>query len=435
MRSLHRYASSAMALTVTVHLLRELWFRRYEGARWFSWISGVPLLWLLFASALGGYWLVWDERARYVAEITAALFDALPVVAEPMAFGMLSNSAVGDRLFTLLIFLHVGIPLALLLGMFIHIQRVARAKIYPGRFAAIVVIVGLVVVSFIKPAESVMRANFDVPLHDVRVDWLYMNVFPLVEAIGAAPVWALLTGLTGLLLALPLLPRFSAAKADIAVVDPEFCNGCGWCFIDCPFEAITMKVHDFKAGHNQAVVDADRCVGCGICAGACPTATPFKSVNAAYSGINLERESNASILEQIRNDVQGGGVAAKDKLLLLGCTHGADLKQFESETVATRTFECIGQLPPSYLDFLVRREGLRLILLTGCEPDACFHRHGIELTDGRLEGEREPHLRFRDVRTRVSTLWAGEHGGDLIREKIAQMQTDGTLDQPGERAG
>ncbi|MDZ7670815.1 MAG: cytochrome b N-terminal domain-containing protein [Gammaproteobacteria bacterium] len=58
MRSLHRYASAAMGVTVTLHLLREFSMGRFRGARAFSWISGVPLLWLLFAWAIGGYILV-----------------------------------------------------------------------------------------------------------------------------------------------------------------------------------------------------------------------------------------------------------------------------------------------------------------------------------------------------------------------------------------
>ena len=54
MRSLHRYASDAMAVTVTVHLVREFAKGRFRGAQSFSWISGVPLLWLLFAAGIGG---------------------------------------------------------------------------------------------------------------------------------------------------------------------------------------------------------------------------------------------------------------------------------------------------------------------------------------------------------------------------------------------
>ena len=52
------------------------------------------------------------------------------------AFGnFIGGGAVSDRFFSLLIFLHIGIPLILLLGMWIHIQRISRPgrRVYFGR--------------------------------------------------------------------------------------------------------------------------------------------------------------------------------------------------------------------------------------------------------------------------------------------------------------
>src|SRR5690349_15283845 len=63
-RSLHRYASDAFALVVLLHLAREWLNGHASGFRWFSWVSGVPLLWLAYASGLGGYWLVFDRLAQ-----------------------------------------------------------------------------------------------------------------------------------------------------------------------------------------------------------------------------------------------------------------------------------------------------------------------------------------------------------------------------------
>ena len=56
-----------MVVTVTLHLLREFAKGRFRGAQTFSWVSGLPLLWLLFAAGIGGYWLVWDQFGQYVA--------------------------------------------------------------------------------------------------------------------------------------------------------------------------------------------------------------------------------------------------------------------------------------------------------------------------------------------------------------------------------
>ncbi len=417
MRSLHKYASAAMSVTVTVHLIKELLRRHYQNARVFSWVTGVPLLWLLFASAIGGYWLIWDERAQYIADATTTLFDALPIVTEPMAFGFTDNASVSDRFFSLLIFLHVGIPLALLLGMFIHIQRISNSKSNPPRPLAILTLAALTILSVVKPATSMPPANLDRIVQVTDIDWFYMNVYPLIDRFGPGFVWALLLGITVILLAIPFL--MPGTKKPTAIVDPEFCNGCAWCFVDCPYDAIYMKPHDFRDHHMQSVVITDKCTGCGICAGACPTATPFKTVNQSHNGINLNDRSNAQILKQIRSQVQEKG---SQRLLLAGCAHGPDVSQFESESVASVTFECIGQLPPSYLDYLTHRENVDAVLLTGCGSGNCYHRLGIELQEARLSHEREPHLRFKDVRVKVHTLWSGAGSEGAVADEIARLQ-------------
>ncbi|MDH3235208.1 MAG: hypothetical protein OEQ29_16945 [Alphaproteobacteria bacterium] len=50
MRSLHRYASDALVLFMVIHMARELSLDRYRGARWFTWVTGVPIIWLVFAA-------------------------------------------------------------------------------------------------------------------------------------------------------------------------------------------------------------------------------------------------------------------------------------------------------------------------------------------------------------------------------------------------
>ncbi len=374
MRGVHRFASAAMAITITIHLFREMILKRFVGARWFSWVTGVPLLWLLFASALGGYWLVWDERAQYIAQSTATLFDAIPIVVEPMAFGFLSQSVVSDRFFSLLIFLHVGVPLFLLLGMFVHIQRINHSKSMPPRGLAISILTALVVLSLLMPAVSMPQANMDRTLAAVEMDWFYMNIFPLIDLWGPGLVWGLLGFVTLLLIALPFVVP---STNKVAKVDPEFCNGCSWCYADCPFDAIYMKPHESKKRHRQAVVIEDRCVGCGICAGSCPSVTPFKNFNEANSGIDLVGQTNFDVLKAARDKVRKIGQGSK--ILVIGCDHGTDVRQFEGSAVVVETLECIGQLPPSYMDYLCRREDVDAVLLTGCSTGDCYHRLGIVL--------------------------------------------------------
>jgi quinol-cytochrome oxidoreductase complex cytochrome b subunit len=65
LRSVHRYAADAFVVVTIAHLVREAWLGRFRGWRTFTWISGVPLVWLLYASGLIGYWLVWDTRSQF----------------------------------------------------------------------------------------------------------------------------------------------------------------------------------------------------------------------------------------------------------------------------------------------------------------------------------------------------------------------------------
>src|SRR5512143_3991642 len=48
LRSVHRYASDGMVLGMLLHLTRHFVFDHYRSFRWFSWISGLVLLWLVY---------------------------------------------------------------------------------------------------------------------------------------------------------------------------------------------------------------------------------------------------------------------------------------------------------------------------------------------------------------------------------------------------
>ena len=132
MRSLHRYASDAAIITLALHMLTEFASGRYRGARWFSWFTGVPLLWMVFPLGITGYWLVWDQLAQYIALATSELLDVLPIFTDPMARNFLTPDSLSDRFFTLLAFLHlVGIPIFLVFGIWFHLLRLTHPRVNP----------------------------------------------------------------------------------------------------------------------------------------------------------------------------------------------------------------------------------------------------------------------------------------------------------------
>src|SRR5262245_2475769 len=151
-RSLHRYASDAMVLAMVLHLTRHFVFDHYRSFRWFSWVSGVTVLWLVYVSGINGYMLPWDGTAQFVTQATAEWLDALPVFNGVLMRNFITPEAVNDRLFSLLSFLHIGLPLAVLAILWIHTHRVPGASTVPPRPIAIGLTLALLALSFAKPA-------------------------------------------------------------------------------------------------------------------------------------------------------------------------------------------------------------------------------------------------------------------------------------------
>ncbi|MEO7116777.1 MAG: cytochrome b N-terminal domain-containing protein, partial [Caldimonas sp.] len=154
LRSVHRYAADAFVVVITLHLVREWVLGRFRTFRRHSWWTGIPLLLFAFVSGIGGFWLHWDQLGQFSAEATAEWLDALPLFATSLSRNFVSVSSVGDRLFSLFIFIHVGVPLLMLFGLWFHIQRVAHAEVFPPRRLALATMLGLLALALLAPVAS-----------------------------------------------------------------------------------------------------------------------------------------------------------------------------------------------------------------------------------------------------------------------------------------
>jgi len=375
LRSMHRYAADAFVIVVLAHLIRELAAGRFRGFRAFSWISGVPLVWLMYASGIVGYWLVWDTRAQFSALATAEWLYGAGIGAEPMARNFLGAEQISDRLFSLFVFLHIGLPLALLAGMWVHVQRLGRPATVAPRALALGAIALLALLALAQPVVSQARWDPGAVPSTVSIDWFLQFAHPLMYATSPAALWALALGATALLVALPWLAR--RPRLMPAVVSAENCNGCGRCVADCPYEAVRLV-------GRRAEVLAERCAACGICAGACPSATPFRSVAELVSGIDLPDFT----VRDLRRKLQA--VLPADEVLFSCEKSGAG-------GIALR---CLAQLPPSFVEYALR-QGARSVRAIGCRDGACKWRLGMELSAERFAGAREPHLRANVRATRL----------------------------------
>jgi len=221
LRSIHRYASDGVVLVMVLHLVRHWCFDRYRGFRWFSWASGVALLWLVYASGINGYMLPWDRLSQFVVVATAEWLDWLPLFQGALVRNFIFAENVNDRLFSLLSFIHIGVPLAVLALLWVHTQRVPQARTAPPLPVAATLTAALVVLSLVKPALSQPRADLAAAAGTIEFDWFYLPVYALLYRTSPGELWLLLGGATAFFLLLPWLPPKKKAAEHHMLVRPD----------------------------------------------------------------------------------------------------------------------------------------------------------------------------------------------------------------------
>ena len=205
-RSVHRYASDAMVVTMLIHMARYFAFDRLRGFRWFSWVTGVFLIWMVYVAGANGYMLPWDQLAQYVTTASFEWLDWIPMFRGTLIRNFIYDTGVSDRLFSLLVFVHIGVPLLTLLLMWVHVQRVPKATTTPPKPIAISVVVMLLVMAVLVPVVSQGGpAHMATVPSELKLDWLLLALYPLVHVWSPAATWTLVIGISALLLVQPWL--------------------------------------------------------------------------------------------------------------------------------------------------------------------------------------------------------------------------------------
>jgi len=418
MRSLHRYASDGMVLMMAVHIVREYALGHFKGPRWFTWITGIPVAGFVIVAGITGYWLIWDTLAQYIALTTAEWFDWLGIFGESIARNFLTPNSLDDRFFTLLMFIHVVVPLLLLLVLWIHLQRITKPKINPNRGLAVGTFVMLVVLSLVEPALSHAAADLSTVPVVLNLDWYYLAIYPFMEVTSYGSAWGLVAVLTIMLGILPWLPPRKRPKP--AIVHLESCNGCGRCEADCPYESVLMRPRsDGLPFEQEAVVNASLCTACGICAGSCPTSTPFRRRTAMLPGIDLPEATLLDLRSQL--DRLGSNDNGDPRILVLGCQDSLPAEVAARDGATTLCQPCVAGIPPSFIDYALTRGIADGVVISTCRDGTCEYRFGDRWMRERVAGQRDPYLRKRIPRDRITIVEAARIDGQKLQRAIQDL--------------
>ena len=355
-RSLHRYASDAMIAAIAVHAFRMLAHARSWGPRTLAWISGVVLLLFVFVSGWTGFVMVWDTFGAQLAIAGARLFDALPVLSEPVRRIFAGDRTIPSAFFFINLFLHVAVPLAVAGGLWIHVSRLARPVLLPPRSLSLAMLAALTAASVLLPAPLPPQASAFVTPNSVPSDLFYAFWLPWSERLPTWASWAGALLTAGFVLAVPALTR-RERKGSWApsVVDERTCTGCAQCPQDCPWDAIAMRTRADGREALVAHVDSTRCVSCGICAGSC---APMGVGPPLLTGRDQVARIR-SFLDQARNN----------RIVAVACENAAPshLAALRLAGAAIYGVTCTGNLHTSVIE-LALRSGAPGVIVFSCPP-------------------------------------------------------------------
>lgn len=279
-RALHRYSADLVILMVLIHAIRVFFARKFTGARWLPWVTGILLAVLIWTIGWTGHWLVWDQSAQYVAITTARLLDHVPIFGEPLSRLFVSNESVPGLIFFVVFFLHMLLPLMVGIGLAIHVSRLSHFRLLPSRSLAAILVVALAIAAALIPSPLAPAADLTLKPETLTVDGWYLT--PLALALRMQDpglLLAIVLAIAGCL-AVPWLfgrtssPQHKTATSSPAgrqpIVDTARCHACTQCFQDCPYDAIQMLPRPEHPRYKTAAwVDPSRCVSCFVCIGSC----------------------------------------------------------------------------------------------------------------------------------------------------------------------
>jgi ubiquinol-cytochrome c reductase cytochrome b subunit len=234
-RGLHGTGASAMIILTGLHLLQVTLYGAYRRPREVNWWVGLALMLCLFAFALTGYLLPWDQKGYWATQVTTSLVGATPLVGPWLKRLIQGGPEYGNLTLTRFYALHtLVLPATTVVLVAIHVALFRKHGVTPGWRAsedelardtvpfwpqqlvrdlvAMVVVLGLMVAVVARAHGVGLDAPADpASSYDARPEWYFLPLYQLLKyfpgrlEIVAALGAPLVAG--GFLFLLPLVDR------------------------------------------------------------------------------------------------------------------------------------------------------------------------------------------------------------------------------------
>jgi len=126
-RSIHKWAASAMVVLVFVHMLRVFFTGAYKRPRELNWLTGVALFAITMGFGFTGYLLPWDQKAYWATRVGTDIAGSTPIIGHFLLVGLRGGETISaatlGRFYDLHVLVFPAIIVMLLLGHFWMIRR------------------------------------------------------------------------------------------------------------------------------------------------------------------------------------------------------------------------------------------------------------------------------------------------------------------------
>jgi quinol-cytochrome oxidoreductase complex cytochrome b subunit len=200
-RSIHKWASELMIVTVMLHMTRVYFTGAYRRPRELNWMVGVLMFFVTLGLGFTGYSLIYDQLSYWAAMVGTEIAESTPLIGPLAADFIRGGSEVGGNTLTRLYVFHVVIFPAALVGLvvvhiiFVRLQGVTEFEfdeekklehktfpLFPDHvltelLIAILILYILSMMAVIFPAGLGERANPLITPEHIKPEWYFYASF------------------------------------------------------------------------------------------------------------------------------------------------------------------------------------------------------------------------------------------------------------------